>query len=156
MLQICWRAYNTQFSHASDTNLLHNPNPTHHVAYTCLSKFLRVNTTSFFFFLAHYLYALPWDWLVLDTAYSYIKLIIQCFLCPLLTNTDPYVHAVSQNFCHVWIERHTQDECVSLLHLHQLKEDIKWGVRNINLTEAHQIEEWSPLYWSFSGNSSKR
>ncbi len=38
--EICWRAYDAQFSHTYDTHLPHNPNPTHCVAYThnfCIS-----------------------------------------------------------------------------------------------------------------------
>ncbi len=38
------------------THLPHNPNPTHRVAYTRQSPFLRINTTSFRFYLAYYLY----------------------------------------------------------------------------------------------------
>ncbi len=29
--EICWQAYDTQFSHTYDTRLPHNPNPTHRV-----------------------------------------------------------------------------------------------------------------------------
>ncbi len=62
-----WCAYNTQFLHAYDTKFVgvhmirsfrihmiripHNPNPTHHVAYT--SSFLRINTTSFHFLIGY-------------------------------------------------------------------------------------------------------
>ncbi len=63
-MQRIWLAYNTQFLRAYDTNFVvsydydthlhHNPNPTHCVAYTHQSKFLRINTTSFCFYLAYY------------------------------------------------------------------------------------------------------
>ncbi len=72
-----WRANKMQFSGAydtiffsmhmihsfrvHDTHLPHNPNPTHCVAYTCQSPFLRINTMSFCFYLAYYLYVLSWD-----------------------------------------------------------------------------------------------
>ncbi len=46
---------------AYDTHLHHNPNPTHRVAYKRQSPFLRINTTSFRFYVAYYLYALSWD-----------------------------------------------------------------------------------------------
>ncbi len=46
--EICWHAYDTQFSHTYDTHSPHNPNPTHCVAYTCHSQFLHINTTSFY------------------------------------------------------------------------------------------------------------
>ncbi len=57
-----WHAYNTQFSHEYDTHLPHKPNPTHREAYTRQSPCLRLNTTSFQFYLAYYFYALSWDW----------------------------------------------------------------------------------------------
>ncbi len=59
--QNCCRAYDTQFSRTYDMHLPHNPNPTHRVAYTNQSQFLRINTTSFHFYLAYNLYALSWD-----------------------------------------------------------------------------------------------
>ncbi len=36
--EICWRAYDMQFSRTYDTHLPHNPNPTHRVAYTGASQ----------------------------------------------------------------------------------------------------------------------
>ncbi len=56
----------TEFSRANDMKLVgvhmiripHNPDLTHRIAYTCQSPFLRINTTSFHFYLAYYLYAL--------------------------------------------------------------------------------------------------
>ncbi len=42
-----------QFSRAYDTHLPHNPNPTHREAYTHQSPFLRINTTSFHFYLPY-------------------------------------------------------------------------------------------------------
>ncbi len=52
-----WRAKIRSFR----MHLSHNPNPTHRVAYTCQSHFFHINTTSFPFYLAYYLYALSWD-----------------------------------------------------------------------------------------------
>ncbi len=56
LYKTCWHAYDTQFSHTYDMHLPHNPNPTHRVVYTRQSPFLRVNTMSFHFYLAYYLY----------------------------------------------------------------------------------------------------
>ncbi len=47
--EICWHAYNTLLSRTYDTHLPHDPNPTHRVAYSRQSPFLRINTTSFRF-----------------------------------------------------------------------------------------------------------
>ncbi len=43
-------SYDMLFSRAYDTHLPHNPNPTHHVAYTRQRPFLHINTTSFRFY----------------------------------------------------------------------------------------------------------
>ncbi len=56
-----WHAYNTTFLGMNMIHSLHiwyastpNPNPTHRVAYSLQSPFLRINTTSLHFYLAYY------------------------------------------------------------------------------------------------------
>ncbi len=51
-----WSAYNTQFSRSYDTHLPHSPNPTHRVAYTRQSQFLRINNTRVFIFIWRTIY----------------------------------------------------------------------------------------------------
>ncbi len=64
-MKFVWRAYYTPFLHAYDTHLPHNPKK---------RKFLRINTTSFCFYLPYYLYALSWDQVSLSQDWQHLWL----------------------------------------------------------------------------------